>query len=377
MRQNEPRKMANSVSLSVQASMQRRGRELSFERSPPVHALPCIQMVDQGEANGAASSGGVGQCRRVSKYVSETSFAGSLPDITASSLPGSSVGFLSPEEEAHRSTSEHLARRLRQVQVQETRQRTFIAEEASRDFTDLTQRHGAYLEIAITCAMLRDAQNKEEEAALRKAQRWRLQILQDTLRDTIAEEEKHRKNLLHTECSVRRSLAQLQRADAHPLLQQEEFLRLSHAEHARRCFLHRMEAEEVEAMGIPFFAPIPSSFAPGATGSQGALEQSKLDLMAQEQCPFKYAAHCPYTSQRIRLLGARWAAAVASSEDTHSAASSHRLGGCRGRPFSGTRMLRKWMRPGPGITEFGKQSIRNSMTTHYRGTTELLPGLAL
>ncbi|CBZ27003.1 conserved hypothetical protein [Leishmania mexicana MHOM/GT/2001/U1103] len=334
-------------------------------------------------------NGGGGSRGSSTGHTLETSLVGSLADITGSDLADSTLGAPSLTEEVLRSSLDLLAKRLRQTQAREARQRTLLVEEALQHFTDIIRRHVAYLDIAASCAVLEATRNAEAQAKAQQAQQWQLQILQDALRDTIAEEEKRRKAHEQAELSVRRSLAQLQRSEVHPLLLREAFFRLMHAEHVRRSFLQREEARAVEAMGIPSFISLPCRSAPHdapfgfggggkADSKQSVVGLSKLDLMAHQRCPFRCAADCPYMLQRTRQLGKRWAAAVASGEDTRATAASFRLTDRRASPLPVSRLSQRWRVAGVGITEVGKQRVRNAMAMgHYSATDEFLPTLRL
>ncbi|CAG9573904.1 conserved hypothetical protein [Leishmania major strain Friedlin] len=334
------------------------------------------------------NGGGGGRCS-ASGHTLETSLVGSLPDITGSDLAESTLVASSPTEEVLRGSLDHLAKYLRQTQARETRQRTLLVEEALAHFADIIRRHVAYLDIAASCAVLQATRNAQAQAKARQAQQWQLQILEDALRGTVAEEEKRRNAHAQAELSVRRSLVQLQHAEVHPVLLREAFFRLMHAEHVRRSFLHREEARAVEAMGIPSFISLPCRSAPHdapfgfggggkADAKQSVVELSKLDLMAGQRCPFRCAADCPYMLQRTRQLGKRWAAAVASGEDTRATAASLRLGRRTASPSPVSRPSQRWRVSGLGITEVGKQRVRNAMAMgHYSATAEFLPALRL
>ncbi|GET88507.1 hypothetical protein, conserved [Leishmania tarentolae] len=333
------------------------------------------------------NSGGHGSHRSAPSYALETSLVSSLPDITGSDLADSNLDTSSQTQEPSRSRADLDAKQLRQIQAREARQRTHLLEEALEQFTDIMRRHVAYLDIAASCAVLQATRNAHAEAKTQHAKEWQLQILQDALYDTVAEEEKRRKVTEQAELAVRRSLWQLQRADVQPVLLRESFFRLMHAEHVRRSFLQREEARAVEAMGIPFFISLPcrstTPNAPSGLGgdrkgstTQRVTERSKLDWMAHQRCPFQCAVDCPYMPPFTRQLGKRWAAAMAKSEEKRGASASLQLGRRSVSQLPLPRLSQRWRVAGVGITEVGKQRVRNVMTMgHYSETCEFLPGL--
>ncbi|CAJ1025501.1 hypothetical protein Q4I30_003872 [Leishmania utingensis] len=385
MRRRGYSKAPPALSLASPVLTRRSDPKVLYQQWQPQHSLPCLRVVSPlGKGNGSDN----GRDPAV-RHTLDTSHAGSLADISVSDIPDSSRGVSSPQEEALRRSAEHLARRVRQVQAQETRQRTLLLKEAAELFADMILHHGVCLDIAASCAVLQASRNTHAQAEAQQAQQWQLQILRDTLNDTVTEEKEARKSLELAALSVRRSLVQLHRAEAQPLLQREAFFRLMHAEHVRRAFLHREEARAVEAMGIPYFISLPcrsvpaeAAFEPRKGGKadvkEGVTELNKIDLMAQERCPFQCAADCPYMTQRTRQLGKRWAAAVTSCEDTRVTTASLRLDRRGASLPPVTRASRQWQVPGLGITEVGKQRVRNAMMMgHYSATAEFLPGLRL
>ncbi|KAG5479038.1 hypothetical protein LSCM1_02882 [Leishmania martiniquensis] len=353
---------------------------------PSLHCLSNVRKVPTLVESGGGGGGG-GE-RGVSHTV-DSSVTEILADVSVSNAADSNPAPVSPPQEALRSRAEHLSKRLRQTQSQEARQRALLVGEAATQFADIVRRHVAYVDIATSCANLKAAQNARRQAEAQQALKWERQILQDTLCDAILEEETSRKGLEQRQLLERRSLTQLHRAEVQPLQQREAFFRLIHGEEMRRSFVHREEARAVEAMGIPHFISLPCVQAPaGATfgprgGSrpnvqQSVAELSKLDLMALQRCPFECAAECPFMPQRMRQLGERWAAAVGSEKGAHGTTAAARRHLCNTSHPSAARPSWQVRASTLGITEVGKQRVRNTMMIqHYSATAKFLPTLRL
>ncbi|KAG5505400.1 hypothetical protein GH5_03420 [Leishmania sp. Ghana 2012 LV757] len=376
---------ASSSHSSLSAPTRRSRLRPSFEerlsprRFPNTHAMPPL---------GARSASLGGRDRGVSRTL-DSSVMGSLVDTSVSDVPESNPVSLLPQQEALRSRADHLAKRLRQIQAQEVRQRSFLAGEAVARLEDMMGRHVAYVDIAASCAHLQASRHAQAQAKAQQAQRWELRILQDTLSDTVDEEKKRRKDIEQKQLSVRRSLAQLHGAEVQPLQLREAVFRLIRGEEVRRSFLHREETRAVEAMGIPHFTPLSCVLAPAeatvnfggggrAAAKQSITELSKLDLMALQRCPFQCAVDCPFMPQRIRQLGQRWATAGGSSKKMHgtTALAQRHLRGASPSPVAHSSW--QWRASGLQITEVGKQRVRNAMRIrHYSATTKFLPTLRL
>lgn len=317
-----------------------------------------------------------------------TSLVGSTGEILLSDGRSNSQVPQTPHSEALSSSVERLARRMRHVLTQEARQRALLVEEAYDSFGDILRRHVAYLEFAKSCVDLITQRTAQAEAEAQRAQYWRLQVLRDKLRETMREETARRSALEQAELGVRVSMARLQRAEALPQQRREAFFRVMHAEHVRRAFLLREEARAVEVMGIPGFISFPCHFThadiatalPGSAAGRGTdVTLSKIDLMAQQRCPFLCAADCPYIAPRTRQLGELWAQAVLRGEETRASLATRGIGPRSASPPSGPpRPSRLWQAAVPTITEVGKQRVRNVMLVeHYSATTHFLPALRL
>lgn len=318
-----------------------------------------------------SSRGGVRATQR--SWVSSSLQHDSLGDYTAgeTALDETQASFLLQDEELRQST-ERQAKRIRQLQARETRQRSVVAEEATQQFENLLALHATYAAIAETCLSLRDARAAAQQHHAEQSQQWSLQLLADTRRDVVRNERIARQAIAHAEAAVRETMRQLQGAAARGLDLHEGVFRLIHAEQVRRAFLLREEARGVEEMGIPGFISLPC--APSSTtaatssswcrsGARALRGVDKMDLMADQRCPFVCAADCPYMPQRTRQLGKAWA-----DGRTEAAGEKSRI--------VSASTNQQQQRQQRGVSEVGKQRVRYAMAKqHLRETSSFLPSL--
>lgn len=275
-------------------------------------------------------------------------------------------------DEELRQSAERYAKKLRQLHAREVRQRALIYDEEAQQFEKIDALQAAYSTIATTCANLRASREAAKQRDIMQSQQWSLQLIADAVQDVVRSERVSRRAIQHAEAAVRGTMVQLQRAGVRDLELHEGVFRLIHAEQIRRAFLLREEARGVEALQIPHYISLPCvAAAPAAlvnntvkgasdvAAIENMREVDKMDLMADERCPFRCAADCPYMPLRTRHLGAMWNAANCST-------------GRSGR--AGTASDGRQQRN--GVTEVGRQRVRYAMAKeHLHDTPTFLPSL--
>ncbi|KPI85723.1 hypothetical protein ABL78_5210 [Leptomonas seymouri] len=271
-------------------------------------------------------------------------------------------------EEELRQNAERQAKRLRQLQTREARQRNSLVVESMQQFDNIVLLHSTYAAITDTCVALRASREAKKQHDDQQSQQWSLQLIADAVKDVVQQERASRQAVLHAEAVVRKTTSQLQVAEARGLEFHESTFQLVHAEQVRRAFQLREEARGVEEMNIPHFISLPyitSTVSPEAgrgldklKGTRCWRDVDKMDLMAAERCPFRCAADCPYMPPRTRKLGRMWA----DAEENAS------------RPGRGTTAADSHQQR--SISEVGKQRVRYAMAKeHLRDTPNFLESL--
>lgn len=344
-----------------------RGSFLSFTSSGAPHH-PSSLSVSSIASNTHQHGRGRGVIRPTQRSLASTSLQHeSSVNCTAGDglIDDTQTSLLLTDEEL-RQNVERQAKRLRQLQARESRQRSILENEAMQQLDQLLALSHAYASIAGTCVALRTAREAKRQHDEQQSQQWSLQLLADAVQDVVRQEGVSRHGILHAEAAVRETMAQLQAAETRALSFHEGVFRLLKAEQVRRAFLLREEARAVEAMGIPHFIALPcvSVAAPfsqdGVDRRRTLSELDKIDLMAGERCPFRCAADCPYMPPRTRQLGTLWAAGAAGG----AARGGH------GATASTSDPQRRQ------ITEVGRQRVRYAMAKqHLHETTNFLPSL--
>jgi hypothetical protein len=282
-------------------------------------------------------------------------------------------------DEELRHNAGRLARRIRQLQARETRQRGVLADEAAQQLDNILAQHTAYSAIADACAAFQATREATQQHKARQLQQWSLQLIADAVHDLVRQESAARRAITHAEAVVRETTSQLQVVEARGFNLHESIFRLVRAEQVRRAFLLREEARGVEALQIPRFVSLPCvpsttvlapSFVGKHSGSDGGgrygsssawRDVDKMDLMAAERCPFRCAADCPYMPHRTRQLGAAWARAIDPAAARLGRAATAAQGSQR-----------------HGISEVGKQRVRYAMAQkHLSETPHFLPSLRI
>lgn len=272
-------------------------------------------------------------------------------------------------DEELRQSAERQARRQRQLQTREVRQRAVLLEEEAQSMEKIVTLHVAYSTIAATCAGLQAARAAARLRDAAQSQQWSLQLLADAVQDVVRRERTSRKAVQHAEAAVRATVVQLRAAEARGLDLHEGAFRLVHAEQVRRAFVLREEARAVEALQIPRFIALPCvTTSTSGSATHSARDVDKLGLMAEERCPFKCAADCPYMPGRTRHLGKLWANAGSDASRRGRAAAA---AAAPGREEGQQQQQQQRQR---GVTEVGRQRVRYAMAQeHYRETPNFLP----